>query len=115
MEKIKRVIITCLDEVLSEHETIEDAWQAEPTSACRVIDFETGQVWSPIIEENTWWGNWKIASPEITGGLLEKFRKSNPLLFNYAEIRRKTIDALRKTKNYAVVLEIARRLNVNVR
>jgi len=115
MEKIKKVIITCLDEVISEHETIEDAWQAEPSSACHVIDFEVGQVWSPAIEGNTWFGNWRLASPLITGRLLQKFEERNPLLFNYVDVRHKVIGALRKTKDYALLLEIARRLNVNVR
>jgi len=115
MEKIKKIIITCLDEVLSEHENLEDAWQAEPSSACHVVDFEAGQVWSPAIEDNTWYGNWRLASPRITGKLLEKFKERNPLQFNYVEIRRRTIDALRKTKDFALLLEIARGLNVNVR
>ena len=53
MEKIKKVIITCLDEVLSEHGTLDDAWQAEPSSACHVVDFKNDQVWSPVIEGNT--------------------------------------------------------------
>jgi len=112
MEKIKKVIITCSDSVLSEHETIEDAWQAEPSSACYVVDFENGQVWSPVIENNTWFGNWKLASPLLTEILLQRFNERNPLQFNYVEIRRRTIDALRKTKDFALLLEIARRLNV---
>jgi len=115
MEKMKKIIITCLDEVISEHETIEDAWQAEPSSACHVVDFEAGQVWSPAIEDNTWYGNWRLASPQVTGKLLEKFKESNPLMFNYVDVRRRAIEALRRTKNYALLLEIARRLNVNVR
>jgi len=115
MEKIKKIIITCSDEVLSEHETIEDAWQAEPSSACHVIDFEAGRVWSPAIENNTWFGNWRLASPLLTGRLLAKFKGANPLLFNYVDIRRKAIEALRRTKDYAALLEIARRLNVDIK
>ena len=115
MEKMKKIIITCLDEVISEHETIEDAWQAEPSSACHVVDFEAGQVWSPAIEGNTWFGGWRLASPRVTGKLLEKFKGANPLQFNYVDVRRKAIEALRRTKDYTVLLEIARRLNVNVR
>ena len=115
MEKIKKIIITISDEVLSEHETIEDAWQAKPSYACRVIDFEAVQVWTPAIEDNTWSGKWRLASPRVTGKLLEKFKGANPLQFNYVDVRQKAIEALRRTKDYALLLEIARRLNVNVR
>ena len=66
--------ITCLQEVLGEYDCMEDAWNAEPSSACRVINFVTGEVFTPVIVENTWYGEFKIASPETTKILLEEFK-----------------------------------------
>ena len=50
MIEIKDKIVICADNIHSEHASMEEAWQTEPTESCYVIDFETGKVWIPVID-----------------------------------------------------------------
>jgi|GEM_PF-4616725 len=116
MIEIKDKIVICADNIHSEHASMEEAWQTEPTESCYVIDFETGKVWIPVIDRyNNWWGDWKLASPRETGKLLERFKDANPVKFDYGKIKQKTENALRKIKDNAVILEMANRLKIKIR
>ena len=109
------IVVNCLGELLSEHTTMQEAWATEPTSACYIINWHTGEVFSPVVEDNTFYGEFEHASPTLTGTLLEQHKEHNPLEFDYKKIRRRVEDALRKTDNNAILLEMARRLKAKIR
>lgn len=114
MKKI--IVVNVLGEVLSEHEKMWEAWLTDPGSGCHVINFLTGEVFSPVgIVGNMWWGEYDLAPPQEAARLLILHRDSNPMEFDYVKIRRRVEDALRKTSDQSILLEMARRLGVKVR
>ena len=110
----KVTMVNVLGRVCGYFNSVPEAHRDGVTSAVRIIDWERGEVHVPIVEENTWHGDWALASPERAAALMKKHEVDNPMSFNYTKIRRRVEDALRKTQDEGLILETALRLGVKI-
>lgn len=108
------LICRVMDEV--NHWRFGSLFQAknEGTSATYIIGWETGEVWFPTIQENTWSDEWHLADANLTARCLELNAEFNPFSYDYKKIRRRVEDALRKSNSKQELLEIAAVLKVKL-
>ncbi len=114
----KRISLVC--RVMGEvhEEKYASLWEAKKsgTSATHIINWDTSEVWYPTIYENTWEGDWHIASPKLAAETLHSATKDGlcPFDYDFPKIRRRIEDRLRKGASESELYEIALTLNVKL-